>query len=94
MLVDHVRNASALEMHRKLCNVLDERETGSNYIKAVIHDVHKVSLQFQKFIKKANEKTDEWKLLESETCIFVFSSSASIWIPLANLTKVSRQLPM
>jgi hypothetical protein len=32
-----------------------------------IQSVHKVSLQFQKFITKANEKTDKWKLLQNET---------------------------
>ena len=34
--------------------------------------VHKVSLQFQKFITKANEKTDKWKLLENERYVFKF----------------------
>ena len=38
-----------------------------------IQGVHKVSLQFQKFITKANEKTDEWKLLQTETYVFKFS---------------------
>ena len=40
----------------------------------VVQAVHKVSLQFQKFIAKANEKTDEWKLLQNEACIFKFFS--------------------
>ena len=35
--------------------------------------VHKVSLQFQKFITKANEETDEWKLLQNGTYTFKFS---------------------
>ena len=38
-----------------------------------IQGVHKVSLQFQKFITKANEKKDKWKLLQTETNIFKFS---------------------
>jgi hypothetical protein len=37
-----------------------------------IHGVHKVSLQFQQFITKANEKADKWKLLQKETYIFKF----------------------
>ena len=37
-----------------------------------ILDVLKVSLQFQKFVTKANEKTDEWKLLQNDTNIFKF----------------------
>jgi hypothetical protein len=35
-----------------------------------IQDVHKFSLQFQKFITKTSEKTDTWKLLQNETYIF------------------------
>ena len=38
----------------------------------VIQGVHKVSLQFQKFIiyiTKANEKTHKWKLLQNETSV-------------------------
>ena len=38
-----------------------------------VQGVHKDSLQFQKFITKANERTDRWKLLQNETCIFKFS---------------------
>ena len=34
-----------------------------------VQGIHKVSLQFQKFITKANEKTDKWKLLQNETYI-------------------------
>ena len=34
--------------------------------------VHKVSLQFHKFITKANEKTVKWKLLQNETYVFKF----------------------
>ena len=45
----------------------DERNTQ-------VQGVHKVSLQFEKFITKANEKTDKWKLLQNETCVFKFSS--------------------
>jgi hypothetical protein len=41
----------------------------------VIQDVHKVSLQFQKFITKANGDTDKWKLLQNETYIFKFFAS-------------------
>ena len=37
-----------------------------------VQGVHKVSLQFQKFITKANEKADKWKLLQNETYIFKF----------------------
>ena len=32
--------------------------------------VHKVSLQFRIFITMANEKTDKWRLLQNETCMF------------------------
>ena len=39
----------------------------------IIQGVHKVSLQFQKFIRKANEETDKWKLLQNETYTFKFS---------------------
>ena len=39
----------------------------------VVQGVRTVSLQFQKIITKANEKADEWKLLQSETYIFKFS---------------------
>ena len=35
-----------------------------------VQGVHEVSLQFQEFITKASEKTDEWKLLQNETCAF------------------------
>ena len=38
-----------------------------------IQGVRKVSLQFQKFITKANGKADKWKLLQNETYIFKFS---------------------
>ena len=38
-----------------------------------IQRVHKVSLQLKKFITKASEKTDRWKLLQNETYIFKFS---------------------
>ena len=34
--------------------------------------VYKVSLQFQWFIREANEKADEWKLLQNETYISKF----------------------
>ena len=34
--------------------------------------VHKVPLQFQKFITKANETTDKWKLLQNEMYVFKF----------------------
>ena len=34
--------------------------------------VHKVSSQLQKFITKANEKTDKWTLLRNKTYIFKF----------------------
>ena len=37
-----------------------------------VQGVYKVSLQFRKFITKANERTDKWKLLQNETCIFKF----------------------
>ena len=40
-----------------------------------VQGVHKVSLQFQKFITKASEKTDKWKLVQNETNIFKFSLS-------------------
>jgi hypothetical protein len=48
-----------------------------NFLKAarmcvIIQDVNKVSLKFQKFITKANEKTDKWKLLQNVTYIFKF----------------------
>ena len=32
--------------------------------------VYKVSLQFQKFVTEANERTDKWKLLQNQTYIF------------------------
>ena len=38
-----------------------------------IQGVHEVSLQLQKFITKANEKTDKWKLLQTVTYMFKFS---------------------
>ena len=34
------------------------------------------TLQFQKFVTTANEKTDKWKLLQNETYIFKFSSAS------------------
>ena len=41
--------------------------------KLITQGVHNVSLQFQKFITKAtDERTDKWKLLQNETCIFKF----------------------
>ena len=45
-----------------------------------MQSVQKVSLRFQKFITEANEKTDEWKLLQNETYIFKFFFS--MWAPL------------
>ena len=44
----------------------------SRVIELDVHGVHKVSLQFQKFITKANEKTGKWKLLQNETYMFKF----------------------
>ena len=48
--------------------------------------VHKVSLQFQKFITEANKETDKWKLLQNETYVFkfflCFTWYTSIWEPL------------
>jgi hypothetical protein len=35
-----------------------------------LQDVHKVSLQFQKCIRKSNKKTGKWKLLQNEVYIF------------------------
>ena len=37
-----------------------------------VQGVHKVSLQFQKFFTKANEKTDKWKLLQNQTYIYIY----------------------
>ena len=34
-----------------------------------VQGVHKVSMQIRKFITKANERTDEWKLLQNETYV-------------------------
>ena len=34
--------------------------------------VRKVALQFRKFITKASEKTDKWKLLQNEKYVFKF----------------------
>ena len=45
-----------------------------------VQGVHKVSSQFQKFIIKANEKTDKWKLLRNETYIFKLFLPHSILI--------------
>ena len=48
--------------------------------------VHKVSLQFRKFITKANEKTDKRRLLQNETYMFKFL------LPyLTNLMTISHQ---
>jgi hypothetical protein len=40
-----------------------------------LQGVHKVSLQFQKFITKENEKKHKWKLLQNETYIIKFFAS-------------------
>ena len=42
---------------------------------ADVQGVRKVSLQFRKFITRTSEKTDEWKRLQNESCIFKFSLS-------------------
>ena len=44
----------------------------------IIQGVHKVSLQFQKFITKANERTDKWKLLD----VYIQVFSALFNVPL------------
>ena len=45
---------------------------GRNYLNVIIQGVHKVSLQVRKFITKANEETDTWRLLQNKTYIFKF----------------------
>ena len=49
------------------------KEFYSSLFSRKIQRVRKVSLQFQKFITQASEKTDKWKLLQNETYIFKFS---------------------
>ena len=49
-----------------------DNKTNYNLPSIAVRGVHKVCLQLQKFITRANEKTDEWKLLQNETYIFKF----------------------
>ena len=44
--------------------------THSERLSRQTQGIHKIPLQFQKFIIKANGKTDKWKLLQNETYIF------------------------
>ena len=49
------------------------------FFSSVVRRVRKVSLQFQKFITKANGKTDKWKLLQNETHVFKFFFSVILY---------------
>ena len=54
---------SLLFEHTRVHIHLSDCETYNRFEGTNIQDVHKVSLQFEKFITKATEKTDKWKLL-------------------------------
>ena len=50
------------------------------HVAANIQGVYKVSLQFQKFTTKANEKTDVWKLVQNGTYAPVHKSPEQLLI--------------
>ena len=50
-----------------------------------------MSLQFQKFITKANDKADKWKLLQNTRCILKFSL-ASFNTPVCGTVSYMKQI--